>query len=462
MIVPIGNTASIRRLPYATILLIFVLCAVFFAMQPSVRRGDAEFYRCYGEYINLVAVNMENKGMDSFDSEALAAEMKNPSVFEEDSLFNFISEAKRNFEKASKNHPFTKFGVSRNNISFVTLFTSMFIHSDVFHLIGNLWFLFLLGFNIEDIYGRINYLVFFILSGIFSSFLFVASASDPSISLIGASGAISGVMGAFLVKLYKTKIKFFYWFFPVKPLFGTFLIYAGFCLPLWFMQQIFESASNLTSGIAFIAHIGGFLFGALTAMLLIATKIEERFISPKVEEASNLLGMNKEEQEGVEAYLEHEYTKALTLLSSNFDRKRTFSVFIPLFASLVKTNELSKAQKTMDVYLNELKSKGMKTKIKEIYSDLKDEGLFENASSSSKVIFAITLKELGENEESRIALRRAIEQEKYTVFGYKTLLTAYRQEMHFEGINEIAKEFIDKGSDEMSELKQKLARSINE
>ncbi|MGE3063254.1 MAG: rhomboid family intramembrane serine protease [bacterium] len=462
MIIPIGNTGSVRRLPFATLSLIVIMCIVFFAMQSSVNSGNSDLYGAYNDYMNFVAQNMEMKGMDSFDSEELAMEMEHPSVEDGDSLYLSIIEAKTALDEASASHPFSKLGVSKSNLSVLTLLTSMFVHSDIFHLVGNLWFLFLLGFNIEDIYGRRNYLIFYLLSGIVSSLLFVASSSDANISLIGASGAISGVMGAFLVKLYRTKIKFFYWFLPVKPLFGTFSIYAGFCLPLWFMQQIVESASNATSGIAFIAHIGGFLFGAVTAILLTATKIEERFISPKVEESSNLLGMNNEEQKGVEAYMENDFKKAKSLLLSNFQKKRTFSSFVPLFASLAKTKENDLARKTMDIYLNELRFKNERGKIIEIFEDVKEAGVFETASNTSKMIFARALKSGGFFESAGEIIKNLCEKEIYTVTGYKALIAAYEENIEFEGMDSLAEEFVKNSNIEMEDLRKTLSRRMNE
>jgi len=462
MILPIGNTGSIRRLPYATLSLILLMGIVFFAMQPSLAVSNEEVLKAYGEYVNLVAKNMEQRGMDSFNSELLSEEIEEPTVEEGDSLYEEIRDAKKAFEESNANHPFSKWGVSRKNFSPITILSSIFVHGDIFHLAGNLWFLALLGFNVEDIYGRLNYLIFFILSGVFSSMLFLASASDANISLIGASGAISGVMGAFLVKLYRTKIKFFYWLFPVRPLYGTFMIFAGFCLPLWFIQQVVESASDPSSGVAFIAHVGGFLFGVIVSLLLIATKIEERFISPKVEEASNLLGMNNDEQEGVSAFLENDFEKSKSLLKPNFDRKRTFAVFVPLFVSLAKSGEEKEAQRRMDIYLRELYAAGEKDKISEIYEDLSSADAFSFASSASKIITAKTMRDKNNPDAARKIMREVCEKERYTVAGFKALISAYEGGMEFEGIDALAGEYIENGDDESYDLKETLKRRMNE
>ncbi|HAV92572.1 TPA: hypothetical protein DCW38_05255 [candidate division WOR-3 bacterium] len=463
MILPIGNTGSIRRLPFISLSLILLNAVIFFAMQPSVIRDNDAVYQSYYEYLNLVAMNMEMRGMDSFDSELLAEEMKNPTISEGDSLYYDILSAKESFEEANKNHPFSRYGVSKNNLSIKTLFTSMFVHADIIHLVGNLWFLFLLGFNIEDIYGRMNYLIFYILSGIISSFIFIASVTeDPQLSLIGASGAIAGVMGAFLVKLYKTKIKFFYWLFPIKPLYGTFFIYAGLSLPIWFLQQIFESASNSTSNVAFMAHIGGFLFGAIVAMILSATKIEERFISPKVNEASNLLKMNKEEEDGVEAYLDNDFERAKKLLLSNFEKRRTYSAFVPLFVSLKKLNDNAIAQRVMNIYIEELNKSKDSSKINEIYEDIKNAGIFDSVNSTAKLVFAKRLKDSGNIDAAREIFKSVAEREKYTILGYKTMMTAFDENIIFEGIDDMASDYINHEGENLDDIKQNLIRRKNE
>ena len=146
-----------------------------------------------------------------------------------------------------------------------TLFTSMFLHGGFFHLAGNMLFLWIFGNNIEDALGHMRFIFFYVLSGL------AAAASqllyDPSstIPMIGASGAISGVLGAYLL---------LYPFARIKTLLIIIIFIkiidmpAVILLTLWFLMQVLYSM-NVEGGVAWYAHIGGFIFG------LIAVKIFE-------------------------------------------------------------------------------------------------------------------------------------------------------------------------------------------
>jgi len=138
-------------------------------------------------------------------------------------------------------------------------FTSMFLHADWWHLAGNMLFLWVFGDNIEDICGHGLYLVFYIVTGIFASGLFTAFAFGSAIPAVGASGAISGVLGAYLVRFPHARIR-------AAIFFGFFLRYtlvpAYVMIGLWFLFQLFYGLVGAATGIAYWAHIGGFLAGA--------------------------------------------------------------------------------------------------------------------------------------------------------------------------------------------------------
>lgn len=141
-------------------------------------------------------------------------------------------------------------------------FTSIFLHANMGHLIGNMWALWIFGDNVEDNMGGISFLLFYILSGLGAGLLHFLTNSSSLIPTIGASGAIAGVMGAFLF-LYPragivTLVPLFFFFTLVTiPAF----IYLG----IWFLSQLYFGAIALgtgsAGGIAWWAHIGGFLFG---------------------------------------------------------------------------------------------------------------------------------------------------------------------------------------------------------
>jgi membrane associated rhomboid family serine protease len=147
-----------------------------------------------------------------------------------------------------------------------TLFTSMFMHAGWLHLIGNMLFLYVFGDNIEDTFGHVGYLVFYIISGLVAtlayivSILLVSAIGDLAAGLVGASGAISGVLGAYIVLYPKAKIValVFYVILPVPA-----IVFLGF----WFIMQWFYGFFDMSGGVAYWAHIGGFIAGMILALV---------------------------------------------------------------------------------------------------------------------------------------------------------------------------------------------------
>ena len=150
--------------------------------------------------------------------------------------------------------------------------TAMFMHASWLHILGNMLFLFIFGNNVEDVMGRLRFLVFYILGGYAAALAqtFVtlqwSGAGAASVPNVGASGAIAAVLGAYLVLLPDASIlTLLFGFIPVP-------ISAGFFLLFWFVLQLWQSGFSLThpnqgGGVAFAAHVGGFLFGVLTVKL---------------------------------------------------------------------------------------------------------------------------------------------------------------------------------------------------
>ncbi|MCX7857344.1 MAG: rhomboid family intramembrane serine protease [Deltaproteobacteria bacterium] len=144
----------------------------------------------------------------------------------------------------------------------ITVFTSMFLHGGVFHLVGNMLYLWIFGNNIEDSLGHGRFVWFYLLSGIFAAVAQYLYDPTSNIPMIGASGAVSGVLGAYLV-LYPTArvITLVFIFIFIKIVELPALIFLTF----WFFMQFLYSGIE---GVAWYAHIGGFIFGLLTAKLL--------------------------------------------------------------------------------------------------------------------------------------------------------------------------------------------------
>ena len=148
----------------------------------------------------------------------------------------------------------------------ITILTAMFMHAGWMHIIGNMVFLWAFGPEIEEAMGRFRYLIFYLLSGLAASLAQVAAMPSSTLPNLGASGAIAGVMGAFLITYPRDQIRtlvLFGWFARIT------LIPAALLIGLWFVIQLFSEvgavASVQSGGVAYMAHVGGFIFGAGTA-----------------------------------------------------------------------------------------------------------------------------------------------------------------------------------------------------
>ncbi len=145
---------------------------------------------------------------------------------------------------------------------FQFLFSSMFLHGGLLHLFGNMWALYLFGDNVEDRMGHFTYLIFYLACGVFADVLHIFSDPYSAIPAVGASGAIAGVMGAYMVLHPEATCKTWWgddsFFFAFK----TYKVPALFIICGWFCLQILSSSmSQHAGGVAFYAHIGGFLAG---------------------------------------------------------------------------------------------------------------------------------------------------------------------------------------------------------
>lgn len=215
--IPLKDTTARRSFPFITVLLIIVNFVVFFhqiALSPAA--GDA-FVRVYG----LVPRRVE------------------------------LALAGRHYSLAQ---------------AFIPFFTCMFLHGGWLHIIGNMWFLWIFGGNVEDRIGSASYLFFYLLCGLGSGISQVAFSWGSAIPSIGASGAISGVLGAYIVFFPGSRILslvplLVIWFFWRVP--------AWIFIGLWFLVQFLSGLGSLATvssgGVAWWAHVGGFILGALLA-----------------------------------------------------------------------------------------------------------------------------------------------------------------------------------------------------
>jgi membrane associated rhomboid family serine protease len=151
----------------------------------------------------------------------------------------------------------------------IPFFTSMFLHGGWVHVLGNMWFLYIFGDNIEDYLGHFRYLLFYLLSGLLAMATQVAIYPHSNVPTVGASGAIAGVLGAYFILYPRSRV--LTWFFVV-----VFYIPAWVMLGYWFVLQFFNGAATLSlaqtgkdvGGVAFWAHVGGFVAGMVMIKIL--------------------------------------------------------------------------------------------------------------------------------------------------------------------------------------------------
>ncbi|GAI14337.1 unnamed protein product [marine sediment metagenome] len=167
------------------------------------------------------------------------------------------------------------YGLVPARLEITDFIASMFLHGSVWHLLGNMLYLWICGDNVEDRLGHFGYIVLYVGAGIAAGLVhsMMVSAMASEIPCIGASGAIAGVLGAYVIIFPKSKIKFFYLFWLyIFIRMGVFHLVSMWAIGFWFVQQLFltylASAYQMPSSIAYWAHIGGFIIGAISIGLL--------------------------------------------------------------------------------------------------------------------------------------------------------------------------------------------------
>ncbi|MCY4623246.1 MAG: rhomboid family intramembrane serine protease [bacterium] len=225
--IPIRDLNPGIRRPVISLLLIASVAAVYFLVQPADPADEYEFL------VRQAAIGCEISTNEAVSLEEIRSERcvtgDGQSVFPEKSL------------------P-------------LSVVVSIFLHGGLAHLIGNVWSLWLFGNNVEDAYGRAGFLLLYLLSGVVATFGFVALNPDSTAPLVGASGAIAGVMGAYLFLYPGARVLSI-----ILPIFIPFRMPAALFLLLWLGAQFLLAGG--ASGIAWEAHVAGFLFGMVVTLV---------------------------------------------------------------------------------------------------------------------------------------------------------------------------------------------------
>jgi membrane associated rhomboid family serine protease len=239
MVIPIRDDNPTTKKPVLTIAIIAACIFIYAFVQPHQSDREVEFL---AQHAAIPCEVVHAKPISNELSQECDGQLQIPGV-----------------PPSSPAEPFPHKNV------FLAIVVSMFLHASWFHVLGNMLFLWIFGNNIEDRLGPIGYAVFYLVAGFVAALAHVATQPNSTVPVIGASGAIAGVMGAYLVLWPKARV------LTIIPLFIflQFLYLPAYVVLLgWLVLQFF---TNPNTGVAVAAHIGGFIFGAAVGLFLRGT-----------------------------------------------------------------------------------------------------------------------------------------------------------------------------------------------
>ncbi len=325
MLIPIRHeNMSARRWPVITIGLIVLNTVVFLATYSSMREQAPEMGHAKAHILLLAAAHPELKVtpqaqkvienfskqypdewakiqspnhdlIDAWDAQMRLMEDPAKLQAEMDSLTQQYSDL-------AANSLTQKYAFVPGETRLITYLTANFLHGGWLHLIGNMWFLWLAGFVLEDVWGRPLYSAFYLVSGAAALQFHAWTNAGSMVPTLGASGAVAALMGAFLVRFPKMKIEMM-WLFLFRRY--RFKAPAYWLLPLWLVMEIFYGGlTGSSGGVAHWAHVGGFIFGVLIALALQHSGLEHRVnaaieekvgatVDPQLDQASDLMDHGK-------------------------------------------------------------------------------------------------------------------------------------------------------------------------
>jgi len=316
ILLPIGHQDSaVRRQPWVTYAVmascVLALLATHFGVERAAERAIAAQERlsvALEAWAERPYLRLDSRALEPLPDDERAAyeELYTSGALPPDHYSQFevtaeqaeldaeLGPALAELSAAKREHPYFAHGLVRGDVSGWGLFAHMFMHAGWGHLLGNLFLLFMAAPALEDRWGRALFAAFYLASGLASGLFFLATGATPGVPLVGASGAISAVLGAFLVRFWSTQIRFWYFtVFMLRIYQGTFEVAAWMTLPLWFANQLLQawlaSKFGIGDGTAYAAHIGGFAFGAAVALAIKHSGLDAK-LDAGLEEAVTVRG----------------------------------------------------------------------------------------------------------------------------------------------------------------------------
>jgi len=240
-VIPLKDYNPTRRFPIVTVVLILLNVGVYIFVQRPFDSGNSQ-------------------ARFSYQVAAIPCEVTQGRPLTDDEIVRTIQDNDSTACETGSNRTGTP--VFPGKSVWLALLYTMFLHGSLIHLGGNMLFLWIFGNNIEDRMGRLGFIAFYLLAGLVASMAHILVQPSSTVPVVGASGAIAGVMGAYLVLFPNVRIR--------SLIILVFLVLfrdipAKWLLAFWFVTQFFTQSSG---GVAWVAHVGGFVFGALVALLM--------------------------------------------------------------------------------------------------------------------------------------------------------------------------------------------------
>lgn len=295
LIIPLSNKLNWGNLPWITLGIIFLNAFIFFVFQSGDSEKYAETISFYfesdlaqieiGSYIKYLEgkkgtkTNIRLNTQEKIDTKKLEKyfhkmqqddkfllSLENEEIItSQDHQYAQWKKLRSEYKKRLSGILSHRFGFIPSSKSVLTSLTYMFLHGSFMHLLGNMIFLWLVGCVLEIGCGRPIYLGMYLITGISSAYFFAIGNPHSTMPLIGASGAIAGLMGAYALLYGKTKIRVFY---SLGVYFDYAMVPAIILLPIWIGNEIFQLYYGGESQVAYLGHIGGLVSGALIAFIL--------------------------------------------------------------------------------------------------------------------------------------------------------------------------------------------------
>ncbi len=467
IIVPLGHERSIaRRWPWVTTVIVLSNVVIFFALLGPDRRAESELR---ARLIQTLEYYSSHPGLESppallelvpevkslLQVEPAAEPADEEAQAELDALVQQVEQARARLSAS-------RYGYHQGHGAWPGLLTHQFLHAGVLHLLFNMWFLWLVGCNVEDAWGRALFPLFYLSGGAVAGLGHAALAEPSSRMLIGASGAVAAAMGAFLVGYATTKIRFLYFLF-IRP--RTFWAPAYVMLPLWAGLELLWGLAGGGSGVAHWAHVTGFGFGFAVALAVRLSGLEKR-IDQGIEQESELYVADPELTRASAAIDAGNAATALPVLEAlSQGREATPLAFTELIRAQQALGDVSAAHQTKLRLLAFFLQKHWVDEALAVFEELRAEQTSELVPASLRLRLARQYKNRGDTARAGQAFEEvydALERTEHSLpalLAHGEMLLEQGQRAAARALYERARSFVSGDVQVDAAIRQGLARS---